>query len=205
MPSSDTSLMFYGMWHLAGKTVQASIGGLDCGDYTVAADGSIEVPFQSDEQQLMTPAYLVGLDGYAGENVATASFYLDDVLHTVRIPVFIGLGYTSQGQGMRPASADETGVRLANALGRTRRSHWCAALLQNSMKISFGTDFNELDEAVLTREDGVTAWPQAQLYSGVYRGIIEDKYSYDSMLAWQIDRPWPATVCAVSSMLKADE
>ena len=60
--SADTQITIYGLWHLYNTMVTAYIGGLDCGDYLVAVDGSIIVPYGSDVGKLMTPAYLIDLE-----------------------------------------------------------------------------------------------------------------------------------------------
>lgn len=39
-----TQIVFYGMYHLAGKTVTVWSGGVDVGDYTVSASGTVTVP-----------------------------------------------------------------------------------------------------------------------------------------------------------------
>lgn len=203
--TDDTSIKFYGMPHLVGKTVQACVGGLDCGDYVVDFAGSITVPFGSDEQGLMTAAYLTSLDGYEGEQATPVKLYIDGALRTIVVPVVIGLGYTSDGQGLRPVSANDLAQRT-HGLGRIRRAHYYSALLHNTVKISFGTDFASLDpSAFTTGNDGETTLPHTTLYSGVYRGVLTDQSSYDSMLAWRVTRPWPATVCATGTFLVASE
>jgi hypothetical protein len=62
-------IYLYGYYYLAGKTIQVWGGGLDLGDFTVAADGSVFVPFGADgaytagfyggySPALFTPTYL---------------------------------------------------------------------------------------------------------------------------------------------------
>lgn len=201
--ASDTEITFHGMPHLVGKTVQACVGGLDCGDYVVDSSGAISVPFGSDDGGLMTPQYLAGLDGFAGEQATPCKFYVDDVLVTVTVPVVIGQKYTSDGQILRAATKEDFS-RRTDALGKNRRAHEFGVLLHNVVEISFGTTFDNLDPARFT-SDGETATPQTTLYSGVYRGLLTDDYGYDSMFAWRVDRPWPATVCAVGVYLVAED
>lgn len=204
MPLSDTHITLYGMWHLIGETVQVSICGLDCGDYTVSDLGAVTVPLESDDQGLLTAAYIYALDGYTGEHKATITLYVDNVQQTVTVPVFIGMQYTSQGQTLRPATREDVRFAPGNALGVTRRSHEFGVLFHNVVEVSFGTDFDDLDLVEIKQDDGETAQAQDVLYSGVYRAVLTDPYSYDSMLAWEIDRPWPATICAVSAFLIAE-
>lgn len=57
------TVVFYGYWHLLGRTVSVFVAGLDCGDYVVASDGSVTVPFGACDG-LFTLAYLESISGY---------------------------------------------------------------------------------------------------------------------------------------------
>jgi hypothetical protein len=59
--NGKTGVTFYGLWHLNGKTVSVSVGGLDVGDFAIAS-GSVFVPFGSDANGLFTQAYLTSLE-----------------------------------------------------------------------------------------------------------------------------------------------
>lgn len=202
--ASDTEIIFYGLPHLAGEEVQAFVAGFDCGNYTVSSDGSVTVPFGSDDEGQMTPDLLVSIGTYAGDQRATVRFMRDDFLETVTVPVVIGKAYTSDGQTLRPMLANDLGIQ-SNGLGKVRRSHEFAVLLHYGVKLSFGTDFDEIDPIQLTTADGETTFPQNVAYTGVYRGTLTDQYSYDSMLCWRVDRPVPAVVCAVSAYLVSED
>lgn len=70
--STNTQVTFYGMPHLVGKTVQVFAAGLDLGDYTVAANGSVTVPINAApggqyESSLFTDTLLTQLMN-SGEN-----------------------------------------------------------------------------------------------------------------------------------------
>jgi uncharacterized protein YqkB len=75
--SAATSINFYGMTYLAGFTVSAWAGGLDLGDYVVAADGSITVPINSaTNAPLFTDAYLTALAA-SGEDFGGLGVFLN--------------------------------------------------------------------------------------------------------------------------------
>src|SRR5229473_214382 len=140
--ATDVSLQFYGMWYLAGQTVSAQIAGLDCGDYTVnSSTGSITVPFGSDAGGLMTAAYLATLATFTGEQAVTFTYTLSDVATTVTVPVVIGKSYTTQGQRLRAATAEDIKSPVGAALGKLRRSEIASVLLSNTVGISVGTNF----------------------------------------------------------------
>lgn len=204
--TDDTSIVFYGYWHLSGLTVAVSILGLDCGDYTVAADGSVTVPYASDAGALLTPAYILANSNSiaAVEQNCTFSIIVSGAAHTVTVPVVIGLTYTTQGQLLRPDSASDIKSALGPGLGKTRRSHMYAALVQDAVKISFGTDFSNL-EAALFSVDGETVNAENVPFSGVVVGQLDDDYSFEGQLAWQVIRPYACTVMSVSVFLDVSE
>lgn len=209
---TDTYLQFSGFWYLpAGTKVSVSIGGLDCGDFTTDSGGLgiVYVPLASDVGGLLTATYITSLDGATGENAM--DIYFDDGSGSAHytIPVVIGLPYTSQMQLLRPSTADDIKSATGGALGKKRRIHRFAALLQNCISgaLYFGTSFSALRPAALrdatdapsSELDGVT------LYTGVYRAEVDDDYSFDGMLCAQISRPSPATIVQLSGHLEASE
>lgn len=121
-----------------------------------------------------------------------------------QVPAAIGYGYASQGQILRPIHPQEAGAANGPALGKTRRSHQLAALLQQTQGISFGTDFTKVHTAELKTKGG-TNYALTALYSGVQWGALEDDYSFDSMVCWQVTRPYPATVCALGPFLHTQD
>lgn len=127
----------------------------------------------------------------------------DAVVWTV--PVAIGYTYPSQGQILRPIAPQETGAQNGPALAKTRRTHMFGTLLQNAQGISFGTDFSSL------RPGQMAAYPDGPnlalnvLFSGVHQDTLEDDYTFNSMLCWEIDRPYPATVCTIGAFLHTQD
>ncbi len=204
--TTSASLQFYGFWYLAGQKVSVTIAGLDCGDYTVdSSTGSIIVPFGSDAGGLMTAAYLATLPAFVGEQGVTFTYVLNNVDTTVTVPVVIGLAYTTQGQRLRAATADDIKSPVGAALGKLRRAEIATVLLSNTVGLSVGTDFSKLEAMVLPGVDGVTALPATSLFTGVARINLTDDHTYDSMFCWEVTRPWPCTVCATSSFTHAEE
>jgi hypothetical protein len=120
-----------------------------------------------------------------------------------------GMGYVSQGQILRPVTPDDTGAKAGPGAFKTRRSHLIGMLLRNTIGLEFGTDFGStLQPAIL--KDGKTGNIGKQLqpdkpFSGMYRYPLKDDYGYDSMLAWQIKRPYPASVINVGAFLETQD
>lgn len=119
-------------------------------------------------------------------------------------PVAIGYAYPSQGQILRAIAPAEAGAQNGPALGKTRRTHMYAALLQQAQGIKFGTDFTSMRVGQL-RSKGGTTLPLTTLYSAVHQDTLQDDYSFDSMLCWEIDRPYPATVCTLGAFLHTQD
>lgn len=120
------------------------------------------------------------------------------------VPAAVGTTFTSQGQRLRGLEPGETGARNGPALGKTRRNHRTAFLFLNTAGIKFGTLFTKLKTAMFKSLGGN---PNAanQLYSGIFSDTVTDDYSYDGMLAWQITRPYPATVLSNEGFLDTQD
>lgn len=204
---TDAYIQFAGMYHLTGQTVSVTVGGLDCGDFVVDATGNVYVLIGTPA--LLTAAYVTSLAGATGENAMPIYFDGGSGSAWITIPAVVGLAYTSQGQLLRPSTADDLKSPSGGGLGKKRRLHRFAALLKDCMSgaISFGTSFSALRPASLrdasdapgSELNGVT------LYSGVYRDEIDDDYSFDGMLCWQVTRPVPASIVQIAGHLEAAE
>lgn len=120
-------------------------------------------------------------------------------------PFVVGYTYTSQGQILRPIIPNEAGAANGPALAKTRREHMFGALLRNTKGISFGTDFTNLNTALLMSPGGTVPLTDYQMFSGIHWGPLNDDYGFDSMLCWQITRPLPAAVLTVGNFLHTQD
>lgn len=123
------------------------------------------------------------------------------------IPAVFGYTYTSQGQMLRAILQQDAGARNGPALGKTRRSHLFAALLYNTLGISFGTEFTTKGMIRANLKDEATGiyTPPTATFSGLWRDSLEDKYGFDSMVGWQITRPYPASVVSMEVATKTQD
>lgn len=202
-----TDIVFTGYYHMIGRTVSVSIGGLDCGDYVVAANGLITVPIQSDPDGLLDGAYLATIDAGPydlttyGEATTPITLKVVSGLaageQTVYVPVVIGYTYPSIGQQLRSMSKAETNSPQGPAAGTTKRSHQFGALMRTSVGVSFGTDFNFMLPAQFTDQTEVDLLLSNDPFSGILWDTIDDDYGFDSQLCWQTTRPYPTTVVAI--------
>lgn len=187
-----TTLTLSGLTHLEGKTVTASVGGMDCGDFTVSG-GVIAVPVDYDQfnPNTLSSAYLASVSSatkWGADGMAIAGTVFT-------VPCVVGFTYTSQGQGLRPDTIDQIRSPTGPGLGKPRRGHQFAVLLSASQGVSFGTDFAKLHAAQF-KSSGGTPYNNTRLFSGVYWDTLDDDYGFDSMFAWQVTRPYPAALVA---------
>jgi hypothetical protein len=184
-----------GLWHLNGKTVTVFAAGLDCGDFAVSA-GSVFVPFGD------------GVSGGTGYGLFTLVFAQAAAAAS---QIVVGFTYTSQGQLVRPMTPAESGARNGPALGKKRRVHQVAALLNNvgmtsggQGALSFGTSFTTAKPAIIKQPNGQFYAP-LQPFSGVWFDSIADESSFDGMVCWQITRPYPANVIAIEPFIHTQD
>src|SRR5579859_303583 len=122
-----------------------------------------------------------------------------------QVPVAIGYGYPSQGQILRAINPQEAGAANGPALAKTRRSHMFGSLLFETQGIEFGTDFSHMRPALFRDTNDETEIPLTLLYSNVHWDSLDDTYSFDSMLCWQVTRPYPATVCSLGAFIHSQD
>lgn len=205
--NGKTTVTFNGLWHLNGKTVSVFACGVDCGDYQVN-NGAIQIVCGVGAAVNFTKA-LIGSLSTSGTNFGVFATVLDNLddptgTTTYTIPAVVGFTYTSQGQLLRPIIPQEAGTPLGPALGKTRRTHMYGLLVRASAGLSVGTDFAHMNPAAFATPDG-TPYAANELYSGVWWDTVDDDYSFDSMLAWQVTRPYPAIVCLAEGFLETQE
>lgn len=192
------SLTLNGLWAHNGKTISVFAGGLDCGDFTVS-NGSVIVPYGDSISWgpgggLFTAAFAAGLP--ANQIIA-------------------GFTYNSDGQLVRPQTPPEVGTRNGPALGKRRRFHKVAMLLnnlamgntRNQSALSIGRDFNHLSPVIIAPE---TVPNQARLtpgqsFSGVWKDTVQGDSDYDGMVAWRISRPLPGNIAAIEPLLEGQD
>jgi hypothetical protein len=213
----DTTLTIWGLYHLTGVTVSVCLGALDLGDFVVAADGSVTVSLimTGSQTSAWSAAQLIAMDkgdGGYGESTMLTEIKPDSITGEVfiNIPCVIGQPYVSQGQRLRLATVQDAKTPTGPALGMTRRTHMWSALVQNAVEFRIGTSLTPSPLGNMHAWDTVNpdtgaALAAGQSFSGVVFGVLDDGYTFNGQLCWQTDRPYPMTVCAVSSFVQTQE
>ncbi len=196
-PAPYGGLTLNGLWHLNGEQVAVTAGGLDCGNY-VPVNGSVFVPYGD------------------GVSAGTAGGQFTAIFAATNPQIVVGFPYNSDGQLVRPMTPQDSGARNGPALGKKRRAHQAAALLNtagassaggNQLAIAFGTSFAKLQPAIVsygsTGNTGSIA--PGQSFSGVWFDTIGDESSFDGMLCWRVSRPLPANIVAVEPFLETQD
>lgn len=124
---------------------------------------------------------------------------------TYTAPTMLGFTFTSDAQILRAIAPAESGSRNGPALAKSRRTQQIGCLMASTQGISFGTDFSHMRVAQLRSDGGTVLLTKLQLYTGIYWDTIDDTYSFDSMIAWRITRPYPANVLAVGPFLHTQD
>jgi hypothetical protein len=199
---SGKTLTFYGLWSLNGSTCAVTCGGVDLGDFLISS-GSVTVPIDESPNDLFTTTYLQSIS--ATTAYGSLATYIDGPAGRLVVPAVVGFSFTSQGQILRPDTQDQSRSQLGIGLSRKRRIAQFGALLHLTQGISFGTDFNHLRAAQLTSSGGQIDLTRLQLFSGVYWQTLDDTYGFDSMICWQIDRPYPGTVVSIGGMMNMSD
>lgn len=200
----DTTVTFYGFWHLEGETVRCSILGIDLGTAVVQANGGATFTYAADTGGILTPAYLRANTNAVAGVEQNATFTVVDAVGavSVTVPVVIGMDYTTQGQLLRPDVSSDTKSPLGPGLGKTRRAHMYAMLVQNMVELSVGTDFtSDTLTAARFTTDGETALAEDVPFTGVYQDVLECTYDFNGQLSWEVDGPYPCTICSITVWL----
>jgi hypothetical protein len=198
----NSTLVFYGLWHLNGKTVTVSCGGVDVGDFLVA-NGTVTVPIDAAGGSLFTSTYLLSISSATAYGAMGTQIEWSGGRLTV--PAVIGFTYTSQGQLLRPDVQEETRSPTGPGLAKPRRLHQFGALLSGTQGISFGTSFAKLHPALFKSAGGTVDLTNLQLFSVIYWATVDDSWGFDSQLCWQISRPYPATVAALDGFMQMSD
>lgn len=198
VPSGE-AIQFSGLAHLNGRVVSVFAAGLDCGDFVVT-NGSVIVPYGS-AGGLFTFAYL--------QYATTSGFDFGDMAVLIdngalTIPCVIGFTYTTQGQTLRPIDQRDAGAANGPAFAKVRRTHQFGSLVANSIGVSYGTDFAHLRQANYASPGGAR-YQLNQVFTGMHWNTFDDSYSFDSMLCWQVTRPYPHVQLAIGAFVNTQD
>jgi hypothetical protein len=84
---------------------------------------------------------------------------------------------------------------------KTKRTNRFGLQVANSNGIQVGTDFGATLNPIYFRDLGQNQILPPVLFSGIVRDSLADGYDFDSMLSWQILRPYPASIVAYGGFI----
>ena len=207
---TDTDIVFNGLYHMIGHSVSVVICGLDCGDYTVDANGAVTVPLASDPDGLLSGAYIVQFDVGPydtityGDATTQVTVFTGVATATVYVPVVIGFSYPTIGQILRPVMEAQIKSPSGPGEGKTKRIEWASFLFSQAQGVSIGTSFANMWPVQFPDGTGQVL-NHTILFSGVFADNFAEDYGFDNMIAWQIFRPYPCTVASVSGFLHSQD
>jgi hypothetical protein len=194
--------------YLVGKTVQICLGGLDCGDHVVAADGSVTISYGSDPGGLLTPGYLTSISSGGAYGDSEILINIVDSLSNVTsvyVPCVVGYGYTSRVQLLRNVTEDEMKTKKGPGTGKLARTFKFSLYLWNAVKVKMGTSFDHLMTQKLTHGNRTTQLASNVPFTGIHEATIDDKTSFDGQLCWQVDRPFPLGVVSATTFQNTED
>lgn len=213
--AGTSTITFYGLADYAGKTVTAWIAGLDCGDHVVSATGSITIPYGSDPDGLLTEAYLQGVSNTGGWlYTAPIDVTIGGVLTRVNVPCAVGATFTSQGRRLPSLAQEDSRTTTGPALGMTKREHAYTLLVVNTIGASavatagltIGGSFDHQQPVIFqVSPEDQTRLSTVQMKTGWHEDVLDATYTIEGGIAWQMTRPYPATIAAVSGFGKTEE
>ena len=203
--NNTTFVRFLGLNYLNGYKVSVFAAALDCGDYVVE-NGQIDVPLGTADPltgyTFDVPQFNI-LQPLAAQFSSVSVGVVNQGI-TYNIPCVIGFNYQTQGQLCRPMLQQDTGARNGPGFGKKRRSARYAMSLVQSLGVQVGTDFSKM-LPVPNKTKGGSPLPYLTSYTGIVRETLKDDFSFDSMLAWQTTRPYPATVTALGGFIETED
>jgi len=193
---------FHGLHHLINATVSVWAAGLDLGgNFIVNEGGYVDCDWASDSNSLFTQRYLEQLTGERFD-YGDRAVKIDG--GELIIPAVVGFAFKSRGQLLRPVSQAATGIQIGTAFGMKRRAHGYSILAHNTQGLSVGTNFDTLRPSLFEFAGGRRYTP-TELFSGIHSDTLADDSGTDGQIAWEIARPYPATIQAVGVFLKTED
>lgn len=194
-----------GLADFEGETVTAFVAGIDCG-IRIVQFAQLEIPFGSDPGGLLTYRLLTQVTALIRDSGYTIA---PDLVLPIggghfEVPVVIGYSYKSRGQRLRPHEPGEAGTQAGTALGKQRRINKAAFLVSNTQGLMVGTDFDHLHPAEFRTPGKGTALTDTELFSGIAVQPVSDDSTYDGMLCWEVEGPYPATIAAVGDFIDTE-
>lgn len=172
-----------------------------------------------DKRAIIAPTTTAGLTGsiarlgtYATNNNSWTGVWSYLALGTpahysFSLPATIGVNYTSKGQLLKPDFGYESGARNGPGFGKIRRHHWYGATMVRSQTFQIGTDpaGTLYDVPMLDYTTNQVSSPSPALYSGTVSQTLQDGYSFDNSIYWQVSRPTPLTISAMGGFLETQD
>ena len=228
--TNTTKITIAGLWHFLiaslGTTVSVQLAGVDCGDVTVQADGTVTIPLSgttiaggaadgSDLVGVVPFSQLATISANSGtygnlESVVPMELISNTATVYWWIPCVVGRQYVSQGQRLRSLSDNDGRTRNGPSLGETRRGHMYSMLVKDGVKVGVGTTFSpsptgDLITVTFTDLQGNAAPPFGYGFDGVWWDNWASDYNFDNQFCWQIDRPVPLVICATTVFEDTEE
>jgi len=211
-----TGVTFYGIWPHRGNTVSFVIMGKYIGDFAVALDGSVHVPFSKGASTTALPngdfstfdlgmaAALKNADLFNTLPFNYQEFLADDngdpfgtgITSGVNFyGAYFGYKYRRRCKTLRPLIGSQNGPTFAKTVRNARMGVYVNA----AHEVSIGGSFANLVPLALTVDGprNVTVLAADGLTTGIFRDHVKADYDYDGQLCLEQTEPYPGGILAV--------
>lgn len=202
---ANNAVTFYGLNYLNGRIASVFAAGLDCGDYLVE-NGQVTVPlgtmdnisgytFDIPQFNILQPMAATFADNSVTVVGATVQY---------KIPAVVGFNYQTKGRLVRPVLPVDTGAKTGPAFAKKKKQARYGVHLVNSLGVQVGVGAKNMIPVKIDSPLGALP-PYLSMFSGIIRESLQDTPSYDSMLAWQTTRPFPATLVNFGGFITTED
>lgn len=198
--NSGSTITISGLPAATGNTdYSVFLAGLYCGTYQVS-NGSIAVPYGSDPDGYLTPAWLRA-------NQSSVNGVVIDVSGTnVTVPCVVGFPYSSTFKLLRPVSVQDLRTQTGPGLAKTRRIHMYGVQLSQTITgAQVSVDAGPTSAMKLVAPDQQTLLDHTELYDGVFWDTIDDDMSFDGQITIAQGLPYPLTLASVTGFVHAQD
>lgn len=114
--------------------------------------------------------------------------------------IAVGLGYQSDGALLRI----DAGAADGTAIGKVRRIHRVAFLLDRSLNLLVGPSFDSFERWIFRTSHDNLGQPTA-LFTGIVKNAFPANYDMDNFVVWRQDQPLPSTIAAIMVQLDTQD
>lgn len=128
----------------------------------------------------------------------------EDVTNLYVVPACFGVTFVSRGQLLRPDYGQDSGAQAGPAFAKKRRLHWWAGAFVRAQKTYVGTDFDKMYPIRFQTQSTIDVGTPTY-FDGTVTTTVNNDYTWNGKIAWQITRPFPCTISAIAGFIETQD